>query len=354
MNAMIGSLTIRMRHWLCFATPVILFAAGSCLAEPPMVDLNGNGMSDIWELIYGASGLEPNADTDGDGVINLLEAFAATDPLDSNSFPRISFGTYRGTNFSVTLPCAPGKQYQLQSVPSLDNVSSSNWFTETNVVVRSGSELTLSASAGSAAKYFRISISDVDSDGDGVNDWEEYQLGLDPFNSFSNGQIDANGKPINDYTYVVGKLALQNVVWISATGPAAVEPDPGQTAGATGQFTITRGGFPLDSIIVNLGLGGPGTGYAVQGLDFPYLPSLLTFPVGVSSQNFVLIPLANTNLMTSVISQMKVMPGPGYAVSGSNSANVVIYPDRSLLYKRQRHLFQPAEFQPGQPRDDAH
>ena len=40
-----------------------LMAALLCvgLAQPvlgQMVDLNGNGMSDIWELIYGASGLD--------------------------------------------------------------------------------------------------------------------------------------------------------------------------------------------------------------------------------------------------------------------------------------------------------
>ncbi len=329
-NALIGPLASRLRRRSRFPTLasffVVFFLAGSCLAAPPMVDLNGNGMSDVWELIYGASSLDPNADTDGDGVINKLEAIAATDPFDSNSFPQVSFGTYLGTNFTVTLPCALGKQYQLQSISSLDSLSGTNWFTETNVVVRSGSVLTLSAAAGPTAKFFRVSIADVDSDSDGVNDWEEYQLGLDPLNPYSNGQVDSNGQPINDYTYVVGKLASQNVISISATIPAAVEPDPGQISTSPGQFTITRGGFPLNSITVNLGQGGPGPGYAIQGIDYPGLPTVLTFPVGVSSQNFVLKPMSNTNLLTSVIAQMKLMPGAGYTVSGSNSANVVIYP----------------------------
>ena len=53
--------------------PLLMFFFFSLGARPilaQMVDLNGNGMSDIWELIYGASGLDPNADTDGDGVAN--------------------------------------------------------------------------------------------------------------------------------------------------------------------------------------------------------------------------------------------------------------------------------------------
>src|ERR1039458_10643168 len=39
-----------------------------------LIDLNSNGMSDVWEQIYGAGGLAPNADADGDGVSNLKEA----------------------------------------------------------------------------------------------------------------------------------------------------------------------------------------------------------------------------------------------------------------------------------------
>ena len=46
-----------------------------------------------------------------------------------------------------------------------------------------------------------MSISDVDTDGDGLTDWEEYQLGLDPFSPNSNGKTDAKGQPITDFAY---------------------------------------------------------------------------------------------------------------------------------------------------------
>ena len=52
------------------------------------IDLNSNGMSDIWEQIYNAFGLDPNGDADGDGLSNLLESLAGTDPFDPNSVPR--------------------------------------------------------------------------------------------------------------------------------------------------------------------------------------------------------------------------------------------------------------------------
>jgi len=45
-----------------------------------MIDLNGNGISDVWEWVYGANNVNPNADPDGDGFSNLQEAIAGTNP----------------------------------------------------------------------------------------------------------------------------------------------------------------------------------------------------------------------------------------------------------------------------------
>src|SRR5678815_3849008 len=64
---------------LSLAVCAQLVFATSALAQK--IDLNINSMSDIWEQIYGAAGLDPNADTDTDGVINQLEALAGTDPF---------------------------------------------------------------------------------------------------------------------------------------------------------------------------------------------------------------------------------------------------------------------------------
>ncbi|HEX4119434.1 MAG TPA: DUF1800 family protein [Verrucomicrobiae bacterium] len=286
-------------------------------------------MSDIWEAIYNASSLNPNVDTDGDGVTNKGEALAATNPFDSNSYPMISFGTYAGGNFTVTLPVAIGKQYSLLSVTNIADLAGTNWFTETNLVVRSGSVATLTAAVGPTVKFFRVSIADVDSDGDGVNDWEEYQLGLDPLDPTSNGQMGNNGQALTDYQYVVGKLAMQNVVSIVATGATAVEPAAGQSSTSTGQYTVTRGGFPLNSITVSLAVSGTGPGFAISGTDYTPLPVSVTLPVGVSSEAITLTPLANTKLAAPVVAQLKVQAGANYTVASSNTAAVVIYPSPS-------------------------
>ena len=311
--------------WPLVALTALLLGLGPIQAQ--MVDLNSNGMSDIWEWLFSANGLDPNADADADGASNRAEATAGTNPLDANSAAKISNVSSSPTNFTVTMPCALGKQYQLQSAPAMG--SSSNWTVEATQVARSGTAITLSAPAGTAAKFFRIAISDVDTDGDGVNDWEEYQVGLDPNNPTSNGQLDGNGQPMTDYAYVTSKLASQNKLTISATDPAAYQPDQGQSSQNPGMFTVTRGGFPLNAITVSLTLGAAGSGVAVEGVDHAPLPRALVFAAGVSSQLITLTPLANTNLMSPVVATLKLQAGTGYTLGTASNASIVIYPSQT-------------------------
>src|SRR5215475_15670293 len=86
---------------------VVLFALAACeRIQAQKLDLNGNGMSDVWEQIYGAVALDPNLDSDGDGVSILQESLAGTNPFDGNSVPRIPSTAHTSSNFSVTLPSA--------------------------------------------------------------------------------------------------------------------------------------------------------------------------------------------------------------------------------------------------------
>ncbi len=303
---------------------VVILALFTTHRATAMIDLNTNTVSDVWEQIYGASGLAPGADSDGDGYSNLQEALAGTDPLNPNSVPKIASSAYAASTFSVTIPCELGKQYQLQSIASL---GSTNWIVETNIVARAGNTLTLSAPAGSIGKFFRTAVSDVDTDGDGVSDWEEYKLGLDPLNPDSNNQLDGGGNLMGDYAFATNKLALQNIFTIVATDPVTVQPDVGSIATDFGMLTVSRGGFPLNTVTVNLALGGPGAGFATEGIDHAALPRSVTLAAGVSFTNISVKPLADTNLLVPVIAQMKLMPGTGYAMSQSDdAASVVIYP----------------------------
>src|SRR5690242_13769362 len=91
---------------------VFLAAAGRVSA---ILDTNKNGVSDIWEQIHGAIGVDPNADPDGDGFSNIQEITAGTDPFDPNAYPKIAGVALSGTNLVMTVPGVLGKLYQLQS-----------------------------------------------------------------------------------------------------------------------------------------------------------------------------------------------------------------------------------------------
>src|ERR1039458_4988214 len=86
----------------------VMIAPGGLRART--IDLNSNGMSDIWELIYGASCLDPNGYADVNGVSNGGESIAGTNPFDPNSVPKITVTGSSSTNFTVSMACALGKQ----------------------------------------------------------------------------------------------------------------------------------------------------------------------------------------------------------------------------------------------------
>ena len=302
---------------------VFLMPSASPLAQT--VDLNGNGVSDIWEIQFGASDVNVNADADADSMSNELESTAGTDPFDSNSVLRVMSFLYSGTNLDLTITAIPGKLYQWQSIETADIATSSNWVTEATILA-SNTSVFLTAPLSAPAKFFRVLVTDVDSDGDGVSDCEELQIGLDPHNPNSNAQLDARAQPIGDYAFVTNNLAAQNVVSIKAPNPTATQPDPSQSPNETGAFAITRGGFPLDSILVNLSVPEPGVGVAVEGLDFEPLPRSIAFAKGVTAQTIVLKPYTNTSLLNPVLATLMLQPGPNYTIGPVSNASVVIYP----------------------------
>lgn len=170
-------------------------------AWPSGQDLDGDGLPDAWQIRYHAFGLKPNDDTDGDGVSNLAEALAGTDPFDANS--KMTAGLARQTNdIVVNWPSIAGKTQQL-----LTSTNLTIWTPAALAPFLNGSTASLRLTNRfrlSPKEFYRVSTADRDSDGDGLNDWAELALGSNPQSSNSTRAAQAI---INSNGVVVGSVS---------------------------------------------------------------------------------------------------------------------------------------------------
>ena len=158
------------------------------------VDTNGNGMSDIWEHLYCAVGLEPSSDEDGDGHSNLTECRNGTDPMDPSSM--LNFEYYHPVEGALRINWSSeqGVSYLLEASETLEVGS---WRLDGLPVISGGaSTFVLKAVSPLIDTHFRVRVShsdgqhlaeaseafrSVDSDGDGSNDLAEWLAGTDQY-----------------------------------------------------------------------------------------------------------------------------------------------------------------------------
>jgi hypothetical protein len=68
----------------------------------PLYDGDNNGLPDAWEQFYfGQTGVDPNADFDGDGLTNLQEFQLRTDPHHFDALTAFTFASISGNNQSA-------------------------------------------------------------------------------------------------------------------------------------------------------------------------------------------------------------------------------------------------------------
>lgn len=210
---------------------------------PPSVsgaDLNGNGMSDAWERWVGRFDLDPMADADFDGSRNGEEAMAGTDPFDPASRLHSDISLSLGS-LVVTWPVLSEKAATVQQSSSL---ASGSWSTAAGSPVLAGGQFSQTLPVPADRRFFRISVTDRDSDGDGVSDWDEvHLLGTDPLSANSSrapqpADLSGDGTPdtllSGDYLTLLqtfqGTTAMGGFPSAAPTGATGTAISPVQAA----------------------------------------------------------------------------------------------------------------------------
>jgi uncharacterized protein (DUF1800 family) len=280
------------------------------------LDLNSDGLPDVWAIVYNVASINPNGDADGDGFTNAEEAAAGTNPFAPNDRVQITGISSDIHGVHLTIPTRAGKRYQVQTCASL---APANWSNVESAHAGIEGNLTVTINLpGALQRYYRVIVSDVDSDGDGVSDWEELQLGLDPHNTHSGGP----GGP-NDLAAATGALGSTSTFTIYAVDASATEPPAGIAASDVGTLQIRRTGG-LRPLTVHLGVSGP----ASAGTDYTALPATVSFGLGQKTATVTVAPLADAIIESPEAVVVTISPQAGYTVGSPATAAVLIH-DRS-------------------------
>ncbi|MBX3740171.1 MAG: DUF1800 family protein [Akkermansiaceae bacterium] len=261
--------------------PAITWGASAALSGAAALDTDGNGYPDVWEARFHAAALLPSADTDNDGQTNAQEAIAGTDPRDAASVFTSSIQTTDGAH-SITFTTRPGKRYQLLSASS----PAGPWEPSGAAVLPTGDSHTLPLPVSTPTAFFKVAVTDHDSDGDGVDDWSERQLsGFDPasgtsFPSAGGGDLAIASAIIN---------AWKNNLTLEATQPDAFEKE---AQPATLTLSRTAAPYPFTVFLKSSGAASPARSSATAAHYRP-LPERVVIPAGQASTTVSIVPTPN-------------------------------------------------------------
>lgn len=145
-----------------------------------IVDLDHDGISDVWRTTFPSAGAA-TADPDGDGVTNLAESRAGTNPALASSRLAGTPVTDTTGNLVLRWPGLRGKHYQIESSSDCATWTAQGAaFTPTADGVLTSIVRPANSPAADSRRFWRIAVSEVDTDSDGYSDWEEQQFGGNP------------------------------------------------------------------------------------------------------------------------------------------------------------------------------
>jgi hypothetical protein len=157
-----------------------------------IIDFDDDSISDFWSALNPGVSAGPE-DSDGDGYSNHEEMVAGTDPQDGASFVTIESIEGMGFVYVVRWEGVAGKAYTVEKF--VDGI----WEPiVTNILSMTSGPNSVNIVRGNSRGVIRLTVSDIDEDGDGINAWEESLLGWDDSTAYGSGSETAQ-----DYEQVI-------------------------------------------------------------------------------------------------------------------------------------------------------
>ena len=257
-------------------------------------------------MLFQSPSLPAGGDFDADGWSNAAESSAGTHPLDATSFPAMTL------HLAVGLPTFSWQSLRGKHYALLTSTDLTSFVPTGDVAMGSGGAMDFQLPQTDAREFFRMQISDVDSDGDGVNEWEELTLGFDP------GRVRTDRFSQTDSQRVIPGLTAANTITVAVYDDTCSErwPDPA--------VRVLRRSGGLQSLTVNFSL----SGTATRGVD--YQPSLAgntaTFALGQRELFVEISPLADADeAEASETIILTALAGSGYTVGAATTATATIH-----------------------------
>jgi uncharacterized protein (DUF1800 family) len=186
-----------------------------------------------------------------------------------------------------------------------------------NALASSGDTLGDMTARGSRL-FFRLEAKHTDSDGDGVSDYEEHLLGMDPLNPTTTPRVA-------DGTAARRILESPSTVTLGVSIARAYEE-----GGKAARFIAFRSGG-IGPLTVPYQV----SGTAVPGSDFRALSGTVVFPPGVRSVPIPVVPLNDGVVETRENVTLTLQSGSGYELGSPTEASISIDDAADILYVAQ-------------------
>jgi uncharacterized protein (DUF1800 family) len=176
----------------------------------------------------------------------------------------------------------------------------------------------LLAEMGEDRLFSRMEISDADSDGDGVTDYEERLLGLDPFNATTTPRVA-------DLDAAKKTLASTSSVNLGVSIARGYE-----STGSPAEFIVFRAGG-IEPLTVHYTV----SGTAQAGTDYLALSGSVTIPAGARSVRIPVTPVDDGEVEPQKNVAISLLPGTGFTLGTPASATVQIDDSPDVLFIAQ-------------------